>query len=197
MMSNTLPYTILAIVSVALGSDPDGWVPLYGTPLATTSVADFWTRQWHLTYRRTFGRLAHLPWLFTSKYFSRSTARAVRLAVIFALSAGMHLALMIRMPTDEQHPHRVLDKTTLACFLLQPIGIAFETLVITPLTQRLPPPIRNGLRRVWLWVFMVWTGSYWCDVWVRRGMCDRETGWHSVSLIRSLNLGPLNQYTKW
>ncbi|KDQ08021.1 hypothetical protein BOTBODRAFT_180170 [Botryobasidium botryosum FD-172 SS1] len=196
-LSNSFPYTITAVICVSLGSHPDTWQPIYDSPLTTISLADFWTRRWHLTYRRIFTRAAHYPWFIASKYTSPWTANVVRIFAVFCTTTLFHLLVMYRLPVNEQFPHHFLDTTVLACFLLQPVGLLVESLIVTPLTQALPPFARDAVRRVWVWGFMLWTGSFWCDVWVRRGMCDRVEGGTNFSLIRSFNWGPLNPYVKW
>ncbi|KDQ12964.1 hypothetical protein BOTBODRAFT_406523 [Botryobasidium botryosum FD-172 SS1] len=193
--SLSLINTSLATLTVPLGSDPASWPPLFNAPFSATSVAEFWTR-WHLMYRRTFGRMAHLPWLFASKHLSRREANFVRIAVIFFVSAVSHLVHIGWMPVDDRHPHRI-DWPMAFCFMAQPFGIVFEKALVLPLTHPMPAPLRGLVRRVWVWGFMLWTGGYFCDGWVRRGMCDRDGGGVDDILIRRLNWGPWNSYIKW
>lgn len=196
LLSVSFPYEIVAVVCVGLGSHPDTWQPFYNQPFTSMSLAEFWTKRWHLSYRRAFTRLAHPFWLLASKCLPRFTANIIRVSIIFSLSALLHLLTMYRLPTNEKFPHNFLDHNTIACFLMQPIGLVVESLFVTPLTRPLPGPIRDTLRRTWAWGFMFWTGSYWCDVWVRRGMCDRDEGGLEFSLVRLLSWGPLDSYMK-
>ncbi|KDQ12965.1 hypothetical protein BOTBODRAFT_67147 [Botryobasidium botryosum FD-172 SS1] len=188
--------TAMAALSVLLGSDPASWPPLFNAPFSSTSVAELWTRRWHLTYRHTFGRMAHLPWLLASRYLSPRGANFVRITVIFFTSTLFHLANIAWLQVDERHPHRI-DWPMAFCFMAQPFGIMFEKALVLPLTQPMPAPLRDLVRRVWVWGFMLWTGSYFCDVWVRRGMCDRDGGGMNDSLIRRLNWGPWSPYVNW
>jgi len=196
LLSLSIFNTAMATILVPLGSDPASWPPLFNSPLLATSIADFWTRRWHLTYRRTFNRMAHLPWLFASKFLSRRGANTVRVLVIFLMSALFHLVNIAWMPIDERHPHRV-DWSMALCFLMQPFGILVENTLVVPLTRPMPAPLRDLLRRAWVWAFMLWTGGHFCDVWVRRGMCDRDGGGMSVSLIRRFGWGPWSPYVNW
>ncbi|KDQ17235.1 hypothetical protein BOTBODRAFT_30051 [Botryobasidium botryosum FD-172 SS1] len=190
-----LQIIIPALIALPLGSHPSSWSLLFNSTLSATSVAGFWTRRWHSLYRRSFTRLAHLPWLIASKLFLPRLANFVRLVIVFAFSMGMHLIIEAWAPVDEQHPHHV-DWAIVFCFMMQPVGILIERFFIVPLSRLLPRPLREVVMRMWTWGFFIWTTGYWWDVWIRRGTHNREDGGIGVSLVRRLDWGPWNKY-KW
>lgn len=185
-----LSHDILAIISISLGANPSAWPPMFNYPLASKSLADFWTKRWHLVFRHVFSRLAHLPWVVSSKYFSRSTARALRVLTIFLLTTLLHFLILSTMPVDDLHPHSTFfDRSTIRFFLLQPVGLAIEALAVTPLSNIFSPPIRDAIRRAWVWVFLVWSGRFWCDVWIRRGLWDQTENGLPYSIVRGILWG--------
>ncbi|KDQ08074.1 hypothetical protein BOTBODRAFT_38293 [Botryobasidium botryosum FD-172 SS1] len=187
-----LLHNILAIIAVSLGAYPESWPPLFSTPFASTGLADFWTRRWHLTFRRSFTRMAHLPWLAASRYFSPRIANSIRVFAVFSSTALLHVLLMFPSPVDELHPHYAFfDPSIMTFFLVQPLGLIIEALVVAPISTLSPPHTQRVIRRAFVWCFLVWSGRIWCDVWIRRGYWDQDenamTG--GMSLIRGILLG--------
>ncbi|KAF7974750.1 hypothetical protein HWV62_11333 [Athelia sp. TMB] len=181
-LSISLPQTMLAVAAVAAGSPPSAWPPMFNAPFAgTTSLRDFWTRRWHLIFRRVFGRLA------------RAVPLVPRAATIFALSALLHILLMYRIdmhvPASVDPTRTLFDRSILKFFLAQPLGLLLEALLVLPLIARLPAGWQTGAGRVWAWAWMVWAGRYWSDVWVHRGFWEpqeRMVGW---SVVRGVLYG--------
>jgi hypothetical protein len=49
-----LMHSVLALLALALGGAPAAWPPFSIMPWTSTSVARFWGRAWHQTFRRSF-----------------------------------------------------------------------------------------------------------------------------------------------
>lgn len=181
-LSISVPQTMISILGVAAGLDPAGWPEMFDAPFAkTTSLREFWTRRWHLIFRRVFGRLA------------RAVPLLPRAVTIFAFSALLHMFLMYRI--DMHVPYSVdptrafFDTSIIMFFLSQPLGLLIEALVVLPLINRLPEGWQKNAGRIWAWAWMVWAGRYWSDVWVHRGMWlphERMVGW---SVVRGILYG--------
>lgn len=192
----TIMYTVVASVAVALGSSPASWPPMFEEPFRSTSLAEFWTRRWHAIFRRVFMQLSLLitAILPIPKSYTR-LQRAVRALAVFALSASLHVVLMYRLEiVKPSHPSLLqtfLDPSILAFFLGQPIGMALEALLIRPLVARLcsRKKMRIFAMRAWAWSFMLWSGRFWSDVWVKRGMWGETEHMVGYSLVRGLLRG--------
>src|SRR5882762_4135505 len=193
-LSITLPFTLISSTFVLLGSHPESWPPMFDAPFTSTSLADFWTRRWHAIFRRVFDRLSKgilfvLP-ISRSSPPSR-VQRAIRAVVIFGLSASLHILLMYRIDMLEtEHPRTFLDPSIIKFFLSQPFGLALEVLIVLPTCKAfVPAGWRRTVSRAWTWVFLLWAGRFWSDVWVHRGFWDekeRVVGW---SVVRGLLYG--------
>lgn len=181
-LSISVPQTMVAILAVAAGLDSAGWPAMFDAPFAgTTSLREFWTRRWHLIFRRVFGRLARAVPLFP------------RAVTIFAFSALLHMLLMYRIDMHVPYsvdPTRVFfDTSILKFFLSQPLGLFIEAFVVLPLIGRLPTEWQKNAGRIWAWTWMVWAGRYWSDVWIHRGFWlpqERMVGW---SVVRGMLYG--------
>lgn len=183
-------HTLASLVSVSLGSPPSAWPPMFNSPLSSASLADFWAKRWHLNFRRPFSTLTTLLLTPLPKTMSRQTERTLRIVSAFVLSAFWHAAIVWRLPTDDLHPHpRFLDSSTFAFFLSQPVGIVVEHHLVQPLAECFTPQIRQLIMRVWTWAFLCWTGRWWADVWVRRGLWDQNEDIIPLSLVRGLLWG--------
>ena len=73
------------------------------------------------------------------------------------------------------HPRTFLDPSILKFFLLQPMGLAMETLVVVPFCDAtFGVRWRNAITRTWTWMFMLFLGMYWSDMWVSSGLWDEN-----------------------
>ena len=91
------------------------------------------------------------------------------------------------------HPKKTfLDPAILKFFLVQPLGLAVEALVVVPLARVVfsEDEERQGwMTRAWTWSFMLWAGRYWSHVWVHRGLWQPEEKVVGYSLVRGLLYG--------
>ena len=199
LLSITLPYTVTSCLAVCLGSHPSSWPPMFNAPFTSTSLVDFWTRRWHAIFRHVFGRLstAILYVLPIPNYKPLNhKARTIRAIVIFGLSGYLHIMLMHRV-INMGHPRTFLDPSILKFFLLQPMGLVMETLVVVPLCDAtFGVRWRNTITRAWTWMFMLFLGRYWSDVWVSSGLWDENEKVVGISLIRGIIKGQWITYIK-
>lgn len=193
-LSITVPYTVISSLFVFLGSYPESWPPMFDAPFTATSLADFWTKRWHAIFRRVFERLSIvvLRLIPIPKRTPPSLAqRTIRSIVVFGLSASLHIMLIYRVDMNEtEYPRTFLDPSILKFFFTQPLGLALEVLLVLPLCDTfIPPKWGKVVTRVWAWVFLLWAGRFWSDVWVGRGFWDpseRCVGW---SVVRGVLYG--------
>ncbi|KAL5483442.1 hypothetical protein ACEPAI_8673 [Sanghuangporus weigelae] len=199
-VGTTLPiiimHEVVASVAVALGSSPASWPPMFDRPFHSTSLADFWSRRWHAIFRRVFVRLSTLVLTFLPIPNGYTRLRiAARAITIFALSASLHILLMYRLElSNPSHPSLLqtfLDRSILTFFLVQPVGLAVEALVVRPLVVKMSASekAQRNVMRMWAWGFMLWSGRYWSDVWVKRGMWGETEHVVGYSLVRGLLKG--------
>ncbi|KAI5118304.1 hypothetical protein M0805_003823 [Coniferiporia weirii] len=193
MLSITIMHTIVASGAIALGSAPSSWPPMFDRPFAACSLADFWARRWHAIFRRIFARLSLLV-LLPIPIAYVYTRIAVRALGIFLLSATLHVLLMYRLELVRPSGsllQTVLDRSILAFFLAQPLGLALEALLVTPLAQTVLPNGKwvDAVTRAWAWCFLLWAGRFWSDVWVRRGMWGENEHVVGYSIVRGLLWG--------
>ncbi|KLO12329.1 hypothetical protein SCHPADRAFT_915677 [Schizopora paradoxa] len=191
---------LVSFVAVALGSPPACWPPMFDGntlgPFTASSLTDFWTRRWHATFRRTFARLAVPPLALVSKLFLGQpyVHRLARLFLTFGASTLLHCFIMFRMDFHPQWHNPdgpiLFDSSIIAFFMLQPIGLLAEWLVIVPVSKALfGEKGSQRVTRVWVWCFVVFTGRYWSDCWVHRGMWHPSEKVMGYSLVRGLLYG--------
>lgn len=198
-LSISITYTAISVVAVMFGSCPASWPPLFDDPFHATSLQSFWTHKWHASFRRIF-LMASAAIVNASHFFiSHSrTKSAVRGLWIFLCSCLMHLGLMYRIRPPGLSPEQApfFEGETLLFFLLQPVGMLLEVTTIKPLAEYRFGRGRDAARnctRLWTWIWLLWTGRYWSDVWVRHGMWapgERVVGY---SLVRGLLYGNWEQ----
>ncbi|KAH7329810.1 membrane bound O-acyl transferase family-domain-containing protein [Rhizoctonia solani] len=187
-LSISFPATLVAIFAVACGAPVEAWPPMFDAPFSAVSLADFWTRRWHSLFRRVFDRLSlgiihglekiHTP----LPSHLRKTLRAI---LIFGLSATLHLFLMYRLPISDTHHHpSFFDRSTLLFFLSQPFALLVEKMAIEPLSGG-----NVWVTRCWAWGWLLCSGRWWADVWVRRGLWDPKEKVVGYSVIRRLLYG--------
>ncbi|KAG8926168.1 hypothetical protein FRC02_009168 [Tulasnella sp. 418] len=191
--SMLVPYYFHSIWTVALGISPSAWPPVFQEPFAATGLQDFWSFRWHTSYRRAFheisrGLLALLPTSYIK--FHPRFIKFLRSFIAFGLSMVLHLLFMCALPNDEAHPYEGLFNTQIMkCFLLQPFGVLMEFAVIMPLTKNMPERQKLFIRRLFGWSWMLWTGRYWVDVWIHRGLWGTKERWILFSPVRKVLYG--------
>jgi hypothetical protein len=111
--------------------------------------------------------------------------KTLRAALIFLLSGVFHLLLMYRLTTSETHLHPTFfDRSTLLFFLSQPVALLIERTVIEPLAGG-----NVWVTRCWAWAWLLFSGRWWADVWVRRGSWDHAEQVVGYSVVRGLLKG--------
>ena len=193
----SISYTLTAVPFVLMGSRPENWPPLFHSPFSATSLTDFWTKRWHAIFRRVFLRLSSvmlriLP-IRTNQTSQPSTAeRIIRFIPVFTLSASLHILVIYRIDMRQPDGGRNIfpDTSILKFFLAQPLGMAIETLVVLPACNAsVPLRWRGTVMRIWTWIFLLWSGRFWSDVWINRGFWEpkeRAVGW---SIVRGVLYG--------
>ncbi|KAF8307585.1 hypothetical protein DL93DRAFT_2232099 [Clavulina sp. PMI_390] len=193
----TISHALFATLLVALGSSPKAWVPPFPrNPFTATSLQDFWSNTWHHYFKRSLKRAVIPIMMLVPQRWPWSMRRVIRAVIIFGMNTIIHLYIVARI-SSSLNPNagpawRFIDKSTLIFFLLQPIGLLIEREVLIPLSTsllRAHPSVRAWLIRLWAWSWLVWTGRYWLDVWVRSGMWSPGEGYLGWSPIRGLLFG--------
>jgi hypothetical protein len=98
----------------------------------------------------------------------------------------------IRPPTATANEITFLERETLLFFLLQPVGMLLEVTVVKPLSKGFlnnKPEYVVIFTRIWTWVWLLWTGRYWSDVWIRHGLWAPSERVVGYSLVRGLLYG--------
>ncbi|CAE6447515.1 unnamed protein product [Rhizoctonia solani] len=184
-LSISISALLVSIISVTCRAPAEAWPPVFDQPFSAVSLEDFWTQRWHSLFRRTFDRLS----LGILGAIERITGplplrfrKFLRMATIFGLSAFLHLLLMHRLPISETHHHPAFfDRSILAFFLSQPLALVFERSVVQPLFGG-----NVWVTRAYAWAWLLYSGRWWADVWIRRGMWDQEEKVVGYSLVRGL-----------
>jgi len=132
-----------------------------------------------------------------------SIRRSLRAFLIFSFTTTLHILLMYRLtlhpnpllastPISEIHSHPIFDPSILKFFLLQPLLLLVEYALIKPLFTRVLPGFsgspylaRNAIR-IWAWCALIWTGRYWSDVWISRGLWMEREKVIGVSVVRGV-----------
>lgn len=188
------PYTLVAIISVALGSDPASWPPQFNHPFTAISLSDFWTTRWHASFRRVSFIASAAIVDLSHRLVTHRRARALAKGVcIFSITCLIHLGLMHRVNPPElpMGTRPFWDRSTLQFFLSQPVGMFLEAVAVRPVVIRAfkSPSVRRNVSRAWTWGWLVWTGRWWGDVWVKNG-CWGPTEVHiPLSPIRGILYG--------
>jgi hypothetical protein len=174
-------------------------------PFHATSLQDFWSNRWHGIFYRSFDRMT-LPIIsLIPKSSPRGVHRVARAIAVFSFSALFHIFLIQRMLVAKPAAHAedfepasikeslsppLLDPCTLKFFLSQPLGLLLERVLVVPVTSALPDGfLRVTLRRLWAWGWLLWSGRFWADAWVRGGMWNEDEGYVGWSPVRGLLYG--------
>ncbi|KZT35043.1 hypothetical protein SISSUDRAFT_1035863 [Sistotremastrum suecicum HHB10207 ss-3] len=188
----TFPFTIFSLIAVSLGGDPGGWPPMFDRPFHSHSLSDFWSNRWHFIFRRVFHRLSFIPVSFMASRTSATFASIVKKLVTFFLSALLHVLIIHRLqfsPHPYNPSHLFFDRSILLFFLSQPIALIAEYAVVKPLARAFGGRYHALIVRSWTWIALLWTGRYWSDVWIARGLWLPQERIVGVSLIRGLAYG--------
>lgn len=149
---------------------------------------NYLSSRWHAVFRRVFDRLSlgilgALDRLHTP--LPPHLRKPLRATVIFALSTTLHLLIIYRLPTSDTHIHAAfLDSSTMLFFLSQPLALFVERMVVVPLGGG-----NVWITRCWAWAWLLYSGRWWADVWIRRGYWDQEEKVVGYSLVRGLWTG--------
>ncbi|KIM25043.1 hypothetical protein M408DRAFT_329850 [Serendipita vermifera MAFF 305830] len=198
-LSMNINYTAHSLGAVALGSPSAGWPPLFQDPFHASSLQAFWTHKWHSSFRRVFLMISSTAVDASRSFIPNRRARsAFRGLCIFALSCIMHLALMYRIRPPHLSPAEInfVERETLLFFLLQPVGMLLEVVLVKPIaTYAFGENTEGRIRctRVWAWAWLLWTGRYWSDVWVRHGMWGVKERVVGYSIVRGVLHGNWTQ----
>jgi hypothetical protein len=183
--------TVNSFQTVLIGAPPSSWPPMFDRPFASKSLAEFWAFKWHAIFRRLFDRLSY--GIMRGLPLSHMSPRAIKLSraiIIFSLSLAVHLFLMWALPHDEMHPYpSFFNISALKFFLSQPLGLFIELEIVFPLTAGLSEGFKTAIRRTFVWSWLLWSGRYWGDVWVSRGLWDYEERFVVYSPVRRLLYG--------
>lgn len=188
-------YTLVTAVVVYAGSElpglfrrlflvcilqfpPNAFPPLVlGNPLNARSLSELWSHTWHSMWRRTFDRMARpITWILqhNKKRLGRLPTNFLYSCVIFSLSALFHNTLYYGIPPQEHIDRPLFERKMGGFFLVQPLGVLFEILVVFPLTERLPGRWKVMARRMYLWSWLLWTGRWFADGNMLTGQFDRR-----------------------
>lgn len=191
-LSINIAYVIMALIASMIGIPSTAFPPIFNRPFRSTSLAEFWSIRWHAIFRRPFNKWSEAIMYPPTKYFklSERTSKFTRAAAIFFMSYGMHLILVWIVPERPNYPpHDFLNLQAAKFFLAQPLGLSIELLVAFPLTKALPNPWRKEARRLFAWCWLLWTGRFWSDVWISRGLMGYAERYIRISPVRGLLRG--------
>ena len=167
------PYTLVSVIFVTLGSDPASWPPQFNHPFTAISLSDFWTTRWHASFRRVSFVVSAAIVDLSHRLVAHRRARALAKGIcIFSITCLMHLGLMHRVNPPELPTARPFwDRSTVLFFLAQPLGMFLEAVLVRPAVVRTfrSPSVRQNVTRAWAWGWLVYTGRWWSDVWVKNG----------------------------
>ncbi|KAG8898894.1 hypothetical protein FRB99_007075, partial [Tulasnella sp. 403] len=123
-----ITYNIFSLLFVPLlRMNPEGWPDAMRNPLASTSIADFWSTRWHLTFKHVYKRLS-LPVVYLFQpYLSRRAVQWLQVCVVFGISTLLHMLLYYNMPlaTEDQF-YAFFEWSTIKFFASQPLGLWIE-----------------------------------------------------------------------
>lgn len=171
------PAAYLSLIGVSFGLPPQNFPEQFYHPFHATSLSDFWTHRWHEIFRRVSFILSSGLLDLSARIFHneqhRRTRQFIKGCLIFGVSYLMHLILMYRVVPIGlvARSTRFFEPGTFKFFFLQPLGMLIEAVVVKPLSTRLfkNPRWRRAATRTFAWGFMLFSGRYWADVWVKKG----------------------------
>jgi len=193
-------YVAMLCVGIGLTRDLDLWPPMFDQPYYSPNLTQFWSRNWHMMYRRTFLRLSSpfmpaQPLLLELEAVNEETAkielespppeilrpkrkrrtmweRSMVIVLAFAFSALLHGIVYARVPADANHPHTSLIETRLMLFFLaQPIGIIVDRFLGKTIGNSWTG---RAVRRIFAWTWLLWTVRWWADDYAKKGLWDHK-----------------------
>lgn len=192
-MTISLPYGVAALLTSFAGAPSTAWPPMFDSPFAARSLAEFWSQKWHAIFRRVFDvwSYAILSIIPTSALHLKSRGRKfLRAVIIFLLSYTLHLFLLWAVPPNPAYPPKQFFNLQAAKFFIaQPIGLSIELLVVFPLTTGLSEPWKTTIRRTFAWGWLLFGGRYWSDAWYSGGQMGFKERYILYSPIRGLLWG--------
>ncbi|KIO26075.1 hypothetical protein M407DRAFT_243869 [Tulasnella calospora MUT 4182] len=192
-MTISLPYSVAALLTSFVGAPSTAWPPMFDSPFAARSLAEFWSQKWHAIFRRVFDvwSYAILSIIPTSALHLESRGRKfLRAVIIFLLSYTVHLLLLWSVPSNPAYPpKRFFNVQAAKFFLAQPLGLTIELLVVFPLTTRMSEPWKTAFRRIFAWGWLLFGGRYWSDAWYSGGQMGFKERYILYSPIRGLLWG--------
>ena len=116
----------------------------------------------------------------------------VTMILCFVASGIFHLTLIYRVRlatppgTIPQPPPSLLqfwkhDLSAAIFFMVQPIGITFDMMLLRPVFGA-----SSKVRRIFAWVWVLYTVRWWVDAWAAAGMLDGEEPWLFGSPVRTI-----------
>ena len=145
--------TLLAFLLSGLREDPAAWPPISEAPWRATSIADFWARRWHQTFRRPFIVIGGYP---ARKVFGKLGG----VLGVFALSGVLHDWSIWGMG-------RGTDFSRLGgFFVLNGVGVILEQVWLRLTGKK----VGGWTGWTWTMVYIMVTGHLLIDGWLRRGL---------------------------
>jgi len=197
--------------SMRLNINSNAFLPLFHNPISlhTRTVAGFWSA-WHHIFKSTFQRLVDpLVYLFGILGTPRHIRRVLRLVLTFAFSAILHVILMHRAQRFSLQPYlelggddpalrnRIRDAIwtplwanpgVISFFASQGFAILFERSFILPFVswsnRKVHPRSSVVLLRLWTYCWLIYSGRWWSDVWVRCGFWAPQEKAVLISIVR-------------
>ncbi|KAF8331504.1 uncharacterized protein EI90DRAFT_3058118 [Cantharellus anzutake] len=172
----TMENLAFSIIFVGSGlSSMDSWPPFFNRPFSSRSLPSFWGEGWHFFHRHNFVSISKF---FVDPFTTDPNIAQFLITVLSFLQSGfLHEIVMESLPLAKDpitytlplfslERMRYWNLSAMKFFIVQPIGIIFDALV---LRKRVP-----GLRRVFAFMWLLHTGRWWADMWVAKGMWDGD-----------------------
>ncbi len=210
LCSLSLLHNITSIVFVGTGliSDLDLWPPLFNQPFLSPSLSYFWSRGWHLLLRRDFERLSILLMGPVNRKATKDASppssdksnnnahippshRFGTVVISFMVSALIHVLITQGIFDDYENPEDLTSLTLFQrhpeffFFAVQPVGIAIDRLIALFGDS----VIVRVARRLWAWVFLLWTSRWMADAFAKSRFLDGKERILLVSPVRGVLFG--------
>jgi hypothetical protein len=166
-----LPPMLLAVSLSAARVIPEKWSPHTWRPhfgpfsaITRYGVRGFWGRWWHQQMRHIVsepGRWLSAKWGLVGNGWRKTVRYMLICASAFFLSGITHSGLVPPNPRFATVSANELRLELAGFFWVQPVGIAFELLVLEPGLRMLPMRgLRSCLRVVWTACFLCYSCTY-------------------------------------
>ncbi|CAE6440436.1 unnamed protein product [Rhizoctonia solani] len=161
-------YGLMTLICVSMWQPPSAWPPVMERPWATTSLHDFWGKQWHQLLRQIFfvGGGYPLSFLGEKSFGVVFGKRAARVAGLWGLLFGtfttsglFHMFAMYAMGQG-------IEWKVVGFFSAQAIALVFERAWRATTGRR----VDGWWGRVWSYLWVVGGGQWCVDAWHRRGL---------------------------